>query len=150
MRAVFDTDVVVSTLVFGRRLGWLRRAWSEGDIVPVVCRETVSELLRVLGYPQFRLSAADRETLLGDYLPFAETAVLPEPLPLLPVACRNRDDAVFIALAIVAGVDVLVSGDADMTVLAEAYPVVSPSMLRERLVGGGQARRWGVRLGSVS
>ncbi len=136
MRAVFDTNVVVSALVFGGRLRWLRRAWASGAVTPIVCRETTVELLRVLTYPKFRLDAADREALLADYLPFAETASLPSPLPELPVACRDRDDAVFLHLAIASGADLLISGDHDLTVLATAYPVASPESLRQRLEAG--------------
>lgn len=130
MRAVFDTNVVVSTLVFGRRLLWLRQAWASGAVTPVVCRETVTELLRVLTYPKFRLSSAERETLLEDYLPFAEIAHLPDPLPDLPQACRDRNDAMFLQLAIVSHADALVSGDSDLTVLSIAYPVISAAALR--------------------
>src|SRR4029077_17012391 len=95
-------------------------------VTPIVCRETVLELSRVLTYPRFRLSAADRELLLADYLPFAEITVLPAGLPDLPLACRDRDDAVFLQLAIVSEADLLVSGNIDLTLLAGAYPVVSP------------------------
>ncbi len=133
MRAVFDTNVVVSALVFGGRLRWLRRAWATATATPIVCRETVAELLRVLAYPKFRLETAERELLLGEYLPFAETAVLPGELPELPVSCRDRDDVVFLHLAITSRADLLVSGDTDLTDLAAAYPVVSTSMLRQRL-----------------
>lgn len=134
MRAVFDTNVVISALVFGRRLSWLRRAWTSGAVIPIVCRETTAELLRVLSYPKFRLDAMEREILLGDYLPFAEIAVLPKPLPDLPAACRDRDDAVFLHLAIASHAELLVSGDSDLTVLADACPVESPETLR-RLLG---------------
>ena len=134
MRAVFDTNVVISTLVFGRRLRWLREVWAEGAVIPLVCRETAAELLRVLAYPKFRLSPEEREQLLGDYLPFAEIVALPDPPPELPVACRDRDDAVFLTLAIAGRADLLISGDTDLSVLAHAYPVASPAMLRERLI----------------
>lgn len=137
LRAVFDTNVVVSTLVFSGRLLWLRRAWASGTVVPIVCRETVSELLRVLAYPKFRLTTADRDALLGDYLPFGETVTLPTDLPALPFACRDRNDAVFLYLCIASRADLLVSGDADLAVLAAAYPVTSPSELRQRLEPGG-------------
>ncbi len=79
MRVVLDTNVVISALVFGSRLSWLRHACAAGTIRPIICRETVQELLRVLAYPKFGLDATERELLLGDYLPFAETAALPEP-----------------------------------------------------------------------
>jgi uncharacterized protein len=133
MRAVFDTNVIVSALIFGRRLRWLRKAWASGTVVPIVCRETVAEVLRVLAYPKFRLDVADREILLGDYLPYAEIVPLLDPQPELPVTCRDRDDAVFLYLAIASKADVLVSGDTDLTVLASAYPVISPAALQQRL-----------------
>jgi putative PIN family toxin of toxin-antitoxin system len=131
VRAVFDTNVVVSALIFGRRLAWLRRAWSSGTAIPIVCRETAAELLRVLSYPKFRLDAMEREALLSDYLPFAEIMILTRPLPVLPVACRDRNDSVFLHLAIASKSDLLVSGDADLIVLASVYTVVSPATLKQ-------------------
>jgi putative PIN family toxin of toxin-antitoxin system len=134
-RGVFDTNVVVSALVFGRRLAWLRVLWARGDVVPLVCRETVTELLRVLAYPKFRLGPADREALLADYLPYAEAVQLPSLRPELPVACRDRDDVVFIELALVAEADFLVSGDRDLTELrlSVRVPIIAVSELRVRL-----------------
>ncbi len=123
MRAVFDTNVVVSALVFGRRLAWLRQAWASGKVVPVVCRPTTDELLRVLAYPKFRLDPVERRLVLEDYLPFAEVVLLPDPPPALPVVCRDRDDMVFLQLAVTAGVEALVSGDADLAALRDATPV---------------------------
>jgi uncharacterized protein len=120
-------------LVFGRRLGWLRRAWLTGAVTPIVCRETVAELLRVLAYPKFRLTDDDRETLLGEYLPYAEVAHLPHPRPSVPIDCRDRDDVVFLHLALASQADFLISGDRDLTVLAGVFPVASPGELRRKL-----------------
>ncbi len=135
MRAVFDTNVVLSALIFGGRLLWLRQAWARGAVTPIVCRETVSELLRVLAYPKFRLDAADRDALLAEYLPYAATAHLPVVLTELPLACRDRDDAVFLHLARVSEAAFLVSGDAD-PVLSAVFPVISPAALRQTLEAG--------------
>ncbi len=133
-RVVFDTNVVISTLVFGGRLAWLPPAWAAGVVVPLVCRETVTELLRVLAYPKFRLTEAERSDLLQDYLPFAEVVVLPDPRPAVPVACRDRDDVVFIELAISASADALVSGDDDLASLDEAgVPIFTVESLRRWL-----------------
>lgn len=138
MRAVFDTNVVVSALVFGRRLAWLRHAWESGRVVPLVCRPTADELLRVLTYPKFRLSPPERQILLADYLPYAEVASLPDPRPDLPLACRDRDDVPFLQLALAARADALVSGDADLAVLRGAAPVrvISAAELRAVLERG--------------
>jgi predicted nucleic acid-binding protein len=53
--------------------------------------------------------------------------------PTYHSTCRDRDDAVFLHLAIVTRADLLVSGDSDLTVLASAFPVISPAALRQRL-----------------
>ncbi|HJU20628.1 MAG TPA: PIN domain-containing protein, partial [Stellaceae bacterium] len=100
MRVVFDTNIVLSALVFGRQLAWLCGVWARGLAIPIVCRETTAELLRALAYPKFKLTPIERDLLLAEYLPFAETAQLPGSLPVLPVACRDRDDVVFIQLAL--------------------------------------------------
>jgi predicted nucleic acid-binding protein len=111
----------------------LRRAWATGAACPIVCRETVAELIRVLAYSKFRLSDDDRTALLADYLPYTETARLPHPPPSVPVACRDRDDVVFIQLTLAAAADVLVSGDADLAALAGPIAIVSPAILLQRL-----------------
>ncbi len=134
LRAVFDTNIVVSALVFGRRLGWLRRAWANGITVPVVCRDTTNELLRVLSYPKFHLSAVECHILLEDFLPYAEVISAPSNGAELGLKIRDRDDAVFLRLAFAAGVP-LVSGDADLTVLRDLAPIPiwSAAELQDRL-----------------
>ena len=132
-RAVFDTNVVVSALVFQSRLAWLRQAW-KGDCAPVICAEAADELIRVLAYPKFKLPAQSQRVLLDEYLPFAVEVPLPEPLPPLPTPCRDRKDAVFLHLALAAACP-LVSGDADLTVLRDvtALSILSAAELRSLL-----------------
>ncbi len=120
---MFDTNVVVSALLLGGRLGWLPAAWASRRLAPVVCRETVIELLRVMDKPKFRLDRTDRDAILADYLQSAETFTLPVSLATLPAACRDRDDDVFIHLAIAAGADALVTGDNDLLALRGTIPV---------------------------
>jgi uncharacterized protein len=58
LRVVLDTNIVLSALLFkSGRLAWLLPAWQEYRVVPLVCRDTLDELLRVLDYPKFRLSS---------------------------------------------------------------------------------------------
>lgn len=136
IRAVFDTNVVVSALVFGRRLAWLRNAWASSLLVPVICQQTAAELLRVLTYPKFRLAAADQAALLEDYLPYAEIIEIPKQMSDMPVQCRDRDDVVFLVLAIVSHTR-LVSGDADLSVLKASAPIEVLSVAElHKLVSG--------------
>jgi putative PIN family toxin of toxin-antitoxin system len=124
LRVVFDTNVVISALVFSGRLAWLRPACTTGAVSPIICKETTEELLRVLAYPKFRLARGDQEALLVDYLPFAEVVKLPQQRPPLPKPCRDRDDAVFLDLAIAAQCDALVTGDTDISVLRSSAPCI--------------------------
>ena len=117
IRVVLDTNIVVSALLFtDGRLAWIRRAWQQGQICPLVCRETIEELLRVLTYPKFKLTSKEREELLADFLPYAETLRLPQAREQLP-KCRDPNDQVFLDLADAAGGSMLISGDADLLAL---------------------------------
>ena len=72
VRVVLDTNVALSALVFRRSAaGRVRLAWQSGLMVPLASTHTAQELVRVLAYPKFRLSALEREELLADYLPHA-------------------------------------------------------------------------------
>ena len=117
-RVVLDTNVVLSALVFGGgAAGRLRTAWQASAFTPIVSTATAQELVRVLAYPKFRLSAADREELLADYLPYTTTVRIPDPPPTVP-ACRDPFDVMFLELATVGKAKALVTGDRDLLALA--------------------------------
>ena len=117
-RVVLDTNVVLSALVFGGgAAGRLRTAWQSGAFAPLVSTATAHELVRVLAYPKFRLSAADREELLGDYLPYTTTVRIPSSPPNVP-ECRDPFDVMFLELAVVGKARMLITGDRDLLALA--------------------------------
>ena len=121
VRAVLDTNVVLSALVFrGGAAGRLRLAWQQGQVLPLVSTVTVQELLRVLAYPKFCLSQVEQDELLGDYLPYAETLRIPQPPPLVP-ECRDVLDLPFLQLAVTGKAEVLVSGDRDLLAIADEF-----------------------------
>jgi len=114
LRVVLETNIVLSALLFtSGRLAWIRHAWQRETLKPVVCKQTVAELLRVLAYPKFKLSPSEREELLADFLPHTESVVLPVDWPALP-ECRDPKDHMFLVLAHTANADALVSGDGDL------------------------------------
>ncbi len=132
-RVVLDTNVLVSALVLRGELSWLREAWQARRLRPLVSRATASELIRVLGYPKFRLSPKEREALLADYLPWCESVVVPTVVPV--PECRDANDRIFLQLAATASADTLISGDRDLLELAPGFsiPILSPSALRRAL-----------------
>ena len=122
---VFDTNVLVSALLFRRGLlGWLVDVWQTERVRPLGSKATIVELLRVLGYPKFRLAAGDRQALLEEYLPWCEAIVVP---PTVDVPdCRDPEDRMFLELAAAANADALVTGDGDLLVLAPTFATAHP------------------------
>ena len=134
VRPVFDTNVLVSALLFHSGvLSWLRGAWRSGRLRPLASRETTTELIRVLAYPKFALEAHERRDLLDDYLPFCETVAVPHPPPPTP-ECRDPSDRPFLELAVAGRADALVTGDANIQLLTEVFavPILSPATFRRR------------------
>ncbi|WP_416365996.1 putative toxin-antitoxin system toxin component, PIN family [Ottowia sp. SB7-C50] len=134
---VLDTNVVLSALLFGSgRLSALRVHWQSARVLPLVSKATVQELLRVLAYPKFRLTAAERNELLADYLPYAETVTATDALSDLP-ECRDPKDQMFLLLAQLGRADVLVTGDDDLLHLAHnaalPFAICTPATLLDRL-----------------
>lgn len=117
-RVVLDTNVVLSALLFGGGpAARVRAGWQSARFVPLASTATAQELVRVLGYPKFRLSRAEQEELLADYVPWVEVVRVPDPPPAAP-ACRDPCDLPFLHLAIAGRARALVSGDRDLLALA--------------------------------
>ena len=124
---VLDTKLVLSALVFSRgRLAELRLAWQGGLFNPLASKATASELMRVLAYPKFKLSAQSQEELLADYLPCCRSVRMPTRLPKLPV-CQDVNDQIFLELVAMGKADFLVTGDRDLLALAAVFdrPIVT-------------------------
>lgn len=126
-RVVIDTNLVLSALVFSQgRSASLREAWQRQRILPLVSRATASELIRVLAYPKFKLTADEQQELLADYLPCCKTVRIPDP-PRRASACRDAFDVPFLQLALAGKADALVTGDRDLLALADTFarPIVT-------------------------
>ena len=122
-RVVLDTNCLVSALIFSRgKFVWLREAWQAKRFIALASRDTVSELLRVLNYPKFKLSRSEQESLLAEFLPYVEIVKIettPEGLPQI----RDADDVIFLALAAVGAADALVSGDGDIQAVKAQFHI---------------------------
>ena len=133
-RAVLDTNVLVSALLFrSGRLSWLRQAWQTMALLPVMAKPTTEELLRVLAYPKFSLTSAEVKALLEELLPWVEVFAAPIPSVVMRWTVRDPKDQIFLDLALGAGVDLLVTGDADLLVLAdqvEGLQICQPADLK--------------------
>ena len=112
IRAVLDTNIIVSALLFSGAPSQLVPAWQAGRLKPVLSADILDEYLRVLAYPKFKLTDTEIRSLIeNDLLPFVETV---RPKPVTVPALRDSDDLKFIACAKQAAVRWLVSGDDDL------------------------------------
>ena len=131
-RAVIDTNVVVSAFVFrAGTLVWLREAIVNGALIPLVSDETLAEMVRVLAYPRFGLTAEDRENIIVHYMEHAEAIKQPRTRARRP-QCRDPHDEMFIRLAYAAKADAIVTGDDDLLTLAleSRIPILTPVAFR--------------------
>lgn len=110
------------------RLARLRRAWISGDLLPLVSKQTVAELLRVLEYPKCRLDSGERMELLGDCLPFCETVSIDRKPPKLP-QCEDPDDQKFLELAAAGKAEWLITGDPHLLKLSNqtTFRILKPA-----------------------
>ena len=112
IRAVLDTNVVVSALLFSGLPARLVSAWQASRFHPVLSSPILDEYLRTLAYPKFRLAPAAIRALAEEaILPFFETVRVKVPHFTM---LRDPDDAKFIECALAASVPWIVSGDSDL------------------------------------
>jgi uncharacterized protein len=139
-RVVFDTNVVISAIAFtGGGLAWLRAHWRERCTANLVSLATVTELKRVLDYSKLKLNPEKQFELLGDYISYCETVEVTEHCSVL---CRDPKDQIFLDLAQSGNAEVLVTGDADLLVLAGQtdFAIETPESCRARIARTDQTR----------
>ena len=129
MKLVLDTNVWLDWLVFDdRRLAPLARGIETGGVVILATDRMLDEFAEVVARPQFGLDAARCDTLRARQ---RQVIVACAPAPDSRLPCTDRDDQMFIDLAVAHRVDWLVSRD--------------KALLRLRRIG---ARRFGLRIGT--
>jgi putative PIN family toxin of toxin-antitoxin system len=140
LRVVFDTNVVLSALLFTHgRLSWMVGHWQAGKCVPLVSHEAAAELTRILTYSKFRLTADEQLEALASYIPYCEAVEIAN---FCPILCRDPKDQPFLDLAHSGKADLLVTGDEDLLALAgqTAFVIETPEEYRRRLSAEGLQR----------
>jgi putative PIN family toxin of toxin-antitoxin system len=112
MRVVIDTNILVSAAVVGRDPeAVILYIVSNPEIEWIVSSEILTEYQEVLSRPRLKLSEEQKQRWF-DVLNAATTTVDVAVEVDFP---RDRKDAKFLACAVTANVDFLVSGDRDLT-----------------------------------
>lgn len=139
MRLVLDTNVLVSGLLFpGGPPSRLVKAWRAGAFDLVISDFVLDELVRTWQHLTPRLKVAPND--LADFLDTigvrAELLRVDADMLAQAGAAKLRDpnDLPILALLIRSAADFLVTGDKDLLVLADAYPILSPADFVGRFV----------------
>ena len=135
MEVVLDTNVLVSGLMFpGGVPGRIVEAWFDARFDVVSSREQLEEIARVLAYPKIRriLGWDDRRIELfveGLYL----NTVMMQLEPATFAGLRDDSDLPILGALVSSAADVLVTGDQDLLVLRNKYPIETPAEFLRRL-----------------
>ena len=126
IRAVLDSNVVISALLFGGRASPLVPAWKHGRFTWLISQVLVQEYVRVLHYPKFKLTRDEIRALI-------EEEILPYGTPVTVTRVRrviaaDPSDNDVLACALVGRADRIVSGDHHLRDLKvyRGIPIVSP------------------------
>ncbi len=139
MRAVLDTNVIVSGLLWRGTPRALVEQARAGTLGVITSPALIAELSRIVRRPKFQTiltrSNTDPDRILTDVRLLAEI-IDPPPLPA-PVS-RDPDDDAVLALAVAPHADFVVSGDSDLLVLGsyEGIPIVAAAEALSILVIG--------------
>jgi len=126
-RIVLDTNTLVSALLFKGSLAAIVDLWKSGRCTPVFSKETFSEFKTVLEYPKFSLTAQEIKIIIQEeVLPYFEVIDVSEQITGI---CRDPDDDKFIACAVSASAEFMVSDDKDLLDIGRynAIRIISPS-----------------------
>lgn len=131
LRVVLDTNVLLSGLAYPSSVpGKIVAAWRYGSVDVVLSHFILGELRRVLPRLVARHGLSDQEVDdLVDILSIQ--AELVEPLAVVDAALRDHDDLPVLGTLLSAmrgaSIDCLITGDKDLLVLADRYPVLTPA-----------------------
>lgn len=132
MRAVIDTNVLLSGLIWRGAPHTIIEYVRSGEVVLITSPTLIEELAGVIGRAKFRKllaqSKIDPTLLLSELQALAEVV---DPSPLLTRVSRDPDDDAVLALAAATQPDFIVSGDTDLLVL-QAYagiPILNPAQM---------------------
>lgn len=137
MHVVLDTNVLVSAIMTpGGIPAQVLNAWLSEQYTLLMSAEALDEIAEVLHRPRVRAQMHYTEQDLGDFLDNlrARSAWLDE-VPPMPQLERDPKDTKFVALAVAASANVIVSGDADLLGLRlyEGIPIVTARQFLEEL-----------------
>jgi uncharacterized protein len=118
MRAVLDTNVVVSALIWGGTPFKLLQAAIDGDIELYTSPALLSELREVLAREHLAMRLVKQQSSIEAAIGlYGDLAIPFNPLATPRAVLNDVDDDQVIAVALAAGAELIVTGDRDLLVL---------------------------------
>lgn len=129
LRVVLDTNVLVSGLAYpAGNPGRILAAWRQGALEMVLSRHILDELVRVLlRLRRISLSEAEIRDLADSFMFLADVAE-----PDVEAASREKalcdpNDRQILGTLLAGRANYLITGDKDLLVLADRYPILTPA-----------------------
>lgn len=134
MRAVLDTNVVMSAIFFGGVPLDVLTAWHNGRFELVISEAVMSEYREIAERMKMRFPTIAPERWLS-YVESRATMVFAAPLEMQ--VCEDADDDVFLACAVAANAKIVCSGDRHLLACDgwNGIEVQTPRMFYNRLQG---------------
>ncbi len=130
MRAVLDTNVLLSGLLWHGTPHALMEQVRAGTFSLVISEDLIAELARTITRAKFQTvlarSGIDPQQMLAEIRRLAEII---DPTPLTTPVSRDPADDNVLALAAAAQADLIISGDGDLLVLGTYadIPIITPA-----------------------
>ena len=127
VKVVIDTNVLISSLLFGGTPGKLIPLWQNRVIKPIASKEIIDEYLRVLTYHKFQLEEAEIQFVLYlEILPYFDIIDVPSKERIIS---GDPADDKFIHCAMAGNVEYIISGDQHLLALKvhRKIKILSPS-----------------------
>ena len=134
MRAVLDTNVVMSAIFFGGVPFDVLNAWHNGEFELVVSDAVMAEYREIAARMKAKFPSVEPES----WMCYIEThATVVYAVPLAAQVCEDADDDVFLACAESANATIICSGDKHLLACNgwRGIEVLSPRMFCNRLQG---------------
>jgi len=108
LKAVFDTNILVSAWFWEGNESKLMESVEEGFIHGYSSKQLIEELCRILGYPKFNLSQDEVESIRSYYLLLFRIV---SPMQAVNIMLQDPSDNMVLECALEAEAEYIVSGD---------------------------------------